>query len=282
MEIATSLGFGRTRLLWFWIQSYPAKNKNAFDTKRGLQQFMPPLGKNLKIIVTSDLLEFIRVCEDLSWNHGTETPSGSVDQNTPYHTLFVQRFHALRTGTHSCLNYFLRSTFFKWTQICQTQDDRAGCSTLPLKSFWCGFHIVHRYKHTFILLISDSCTQDIAHFISGGDMFNCVVQQIAHHVERQDFSAHDQGYSALHYQQEQFENAFQEHQRVACAQVDLAAALATSRTAAQMTSRFREIEHNVEAKISHQQRGYGPKLLPSQLRQVKLSDTICSKKLQQG
>ena len=43
----------------------------------------------------------------------------------------------------------------------------------------------------------------------------------------------------MHYQQEHFENAAQEHQRVVYEEVQIAAALATSRTAAQMTSRFR-------------------------------------------
>ena len=57
--------------------------------------------------------------------------------------------------------------------------------------------------------------------------------------------------SALYYPQEQFENAAQEHQRVAYEQ----AALASSRAAAQMTSRFRVIENNDEAHFSHGQRG---------------------------
>ena len=47
----------------------------------------------------------------------------------------------------------------------------------------------------------------------------------------------NQCHSALPYQQEHFENAAQEHQMVAYEQVEIAAALATSRTAVQMTSR---------------------------------------------
>ena len=43
--------------------------------------------------------------------------------------------------------------------------------------------------------------------------------------------------SAVHCRQEQFENAVQEHQRVADEQVGFAAALVTSRAAAQKTSR---------------------------------------------
>ena len=62
-------------------------------------------------------------------------------------------------------------------------------------------------------------------------------------------------YSALHYQQEQLENAAHEHQWVAYEEVQTAAALATSRTAAQTTSRFRDLEKNAEANFSQQQRG---------------------------
>ena len=42
-----------------------------------------------------------------------------------------------------------------------------------------------------------------------------------------------QGYSALHQQQEQFENAAQEHQQEAYEEVHTAAAIATSRTSYQ-------------------------------------------------
>ena len=51
------------------------------------------------------------------------------------------------------------------------------------------------------------------------------------------------------------DNAVQEHQRVAYEQVEIAAALATRRTAAQVTSICRDIKSNVEANFSHQQRG---------------------------
>ena len=46
----------------------------------------------------------------------------------------------------------------------------------------------------------------------------------------------------MQYQQEQSENGVQKHQRLDFEQVETAAALATSRTAAQITSRFRDIE----------------------------------------
>ena len=77
-----------------------------------------------------------------------------------------------------------------------------------------------------------------------------------------------------------FENAVQEHQRVVYDQVDIAAALGTSRTAAQMTSRFRDIESNVEASFSHQQRGLGNFFRVSSGTR-KLSDTLWFEKLQQ-
>ena len=50
----------------------------------------------------------------------------------------------------------------------------------------------------------------------------------------------NQGYNALHYEQEPFENAVQERQWAAYEQVEIAAAVATRRTAAQMTSSFRD------------------------------------------
>ena len=81
-------------------------------------------------------------------------------------------------------------------------------------------------------------------------------------------------YSALHYQQEPFDNAAQEHQRVAYNKVQNAVALATSRTAAQMTSRFRDIENNCEANIVSNRENYCPKFLPSPLSHSKLSDTL--------
>ena len=56
--------------------------------------------------------------------------------------------------------------------------------------------------------------------------------------------------NALHYQQENFEDAVQENHRAVHEQVDLAVAIATSRTAAHMTFRFRDIENHVEANLS--------------------------------
>ena len=64
-----------------------------------------------------------------------------------------------------------------------------------------------------------------------------------------------QSYNDFRYQQEHNGNAVQEHQWVAYEQVEIAAALATIRTAEQLTSRFRQIEKHVEANFSHQQRG---------------------------
>ena len=74
----------------------------------------------------------------------------------------------------------------------------------------------------------------------------------------------NQSYDALQYQQEQFEYAVPEHQRAACAQGELSAAVATRRTAAQGTSRF-----SSTTKIF------------SEITSVELSDTLWFKKLQQ-
>ena len=65
----------------------------------------------------------------------------------------------------------------------------------------------------------------------------------------------NEGDSALHYQPEQLEDVAKEHQRVVYEEVQSAAALATSRTAAHMTSRFRDTENNAEADFSQQHRG---------------------------
>ena len=64
-----------------------------------------------------------------------------------------------------------------------------NCSTVRLKSSWCAFHIVQRYQHTFISLISGSHTKDTTHSSLGQKMYNSVVQHIAHHVERQKIGA---------------------------------------------------------------------------------------------
>ena len=48
---------------------------------------------------------------------------------------------------------------------------------------------MQRYKHAFISLTSDSHTIDITDFSLGEKMYNSVVQQVAHDVERQKISA---------------------------------------------------------------------------------------------
>ena len=62
-------------------------------------------------------------------------------------------------------------------------------------------------------------------------------------------------YIALQYHQEQFENAVQEPSTGSFWSSRNCAALATDRTAAQLTSRFRHSENHVEGTFSHQQRG---------------------------
>ena len=50
------------------------------------------------------------------------------------------------------------------------------CSTVPKKPYWCAFHTLQRYKHTFISLVSDSHTKDMTHFTFDEQMDNSVVQ----------------------------------------------------------------------------------------------------------
>ena len=95
-------------------------------------------------------------------------------------------------------------------------------------------------------------------------------QNLFHQV-RDDWRS--QSYRALHYQHEQFEIAVQEQQRVVCDQVEIAVALA-SRTAVQMTSRFRLIS------VITRQNSYRKTLL-CQFGHSKLSDTLWFKNLQQ-
>ena len=54
-------------------------------------------------------------------------------------------------------------------------------------------------------------------------------------------------YNAMHHQQEQSENAVEEHQPAEYGQVQMAAACATSRAAAHVTSRFRDTDNIIEA-----------------------------------
>ena len=102
------------------------------------------------------------------------------------YTVLHARFPALSCIAHSQWHEFL---FISAAHISSVNSDRSvighNCLAVPLNTSWCTIHIVQLYKHTFISLISDSHTKDITHFISGDKMYNIVVQQIAHHVERQ-------------------------------------------------------------------------------------------------
>ena len=75
-------------------------------------------------------------------------------------------------------------------------------------------------------------------------------------------------------------NAAQERQRVACEGAQTVAALATSRTAVHMTSRFRDVEKNAEANFSQQQRGVLSEIT-SESGHSRVSDTLWFMKLQQ-
>ena len=63
----------------------------------------------------------------------------------------------------------------------------------------------------------------------------------------------NQGHSAWHFQQEQFENAAQEHQRVACEEVQTAAALGSYSSANDFQIQGQS-QKNVEENLSQQQR----------------------------
>ena len=85
----------------------------------------------------------------------------------------------------------------------------------------------------------------------------------------------NQGFSALHYQQKPFENAAPYHLNgVAYEEVRIAAALATSRTAAQMTSRSETLRIMLDRNSVSNREDSCPKLFPSQLRHSNLSDTL--------
>ena len=55
---------------------YPCKNKTSQETQRSLQKFLEPERKP-KVIYTDNSLEFVKACEDRSWNHCTSTPHRS-------------------------------------------------------------------------------------------------------------------------------------------------------------------------------------------------------------
>ena len=59
-----------------WTQSCPCKTKTSQETQRSLQKFLEP-ERNPKVIHTDNFLEFVKACEDLSWNHCTSTPHRS-------------------------------------------------------------------------------------------------------------------------------------------------------------------------------------------------------------
>ena len=59
-----------------WSQSCPRRNKNAQDTMRSLQRFLPPESK-LGVIYIDNSLEFTKACADLQWNHDKSTPHRS-------------------------------------------------------------------------------------------------------------------------------------------------------------------------------------------------------------
>ena len=59
-----------------WLQSYPCKTKTSPETQKSPQKFLGPTRKP-KVIHTDNSLEFVKSCEDLTWNHCTSTPHRS-------------------------------------------------------------------------------------------------------------------------------------------------------------------------------------------------------------
>ena len=59
-----------------WILSYPCKTKTSQETERSLQKFLEP-DRKPNVIYTDNSLEFVKACEDLSWNDCTSTPHRS-------------------------------------------------------------------------------------------------------------------------------------------------------------------------------------------------------------
>ena len=108
--------------------------------------------------------------------------------NTIPHACFLKL--SCPSHWHAFLSHF--RSIVQSSDVSSVSSDRNvvghSCSTVPFKSPWCAFHTVQRYKHSFFSLIADSHTMDVTHFLLGETMYNSVVQQIAHHVERQDIS----------------------------------------------------------------------------------------------
>ena len=64
-----------------FIQSYPCKTKTSQETQRSLQKFLEP-NRKPKVIYTDNSLEFVKACEDISWNRCTSTPHRSETNGT--------------------------------------------------------------------------------------------------------------------------------------------------------------------------------------------------------
>ena len=63
--------------------------------------------------------------------------------------LAVRMFSALSCTAHSHWHEFrFISGARELTRVCQTEGDRTRLFAVPLKSRWCAFHVVQRYKHT--------------------------------------------------------------------------------------------------------------------------------------
>ena len=88
---------------------------------------------------------------------------------------------------HTFLSYLrnLRSTL-ESSVISDRKEIGHSCSTVPLKSRWCAFHIVSRYSSRS----SQIRTHRTLHAsLLGENMYNSLVHQLAHHAEHEDGSA---------------------------------------------------------------------------------------------
>ena len=91
---------------------------------------------------------------------------------------------------HSGANSFLSPQHISVRHISDMMVIGYSCSTVPLKSVWCAFHIVQTYAHTFISLISDPHKEDTKDFdkVKRCSPLLCHKLHIMH-AEHQDGSA---------------------------------------------------------------------------------------------
>ena len=115
--------------------------------------------------------------------------SAGVDQHHTACMFFSAFMHCalapiLVQSPHLCSTLSLSQFSFS-EEISDRKVIGHSCSSVPLKT-----PLGARYKHTSISHVSDSLTKGHRILSKSEKMCNSVVQQIAHHVERHDRSAH--------------------------------------------------------------------------------------------